>query len=509
MLGAKQGASVRFRVGLSFAAALAALCGSAAGADDIGAAARGVVRVIAVNVSYANSDESSVSFGSGFAISPHHIVTNAHVVENTESSYGDSAVAVVPSEGTKPLRGTVIAYDPVRDLAIIDVGTTRLEPLAIYAGPVESGERTAALGYPGNVDIATANSIYDLIEPRAPVRAEGNISDQRTIDGKQALLHTAPISRGNSGGPLVDECGRVLGVNTYTALTDSGDAPFGFAVISQELMSFLRDHNEQFQQIGSACVTMAEQAQRDERQRDQANQEEANAEQQAAQERQRRLDAAKAAAQDSRENHAVGSALLGLLAAIAGAFAIALFLKECQRAAAASAAVAALSLTGGAISFFTRPSLDPDVPILATPASAAVAPVAGNLMCRVQSDRSRITVSSTDDLAMTWDASGCMNGRTQYVNEGSTWRRVLVPNGSETVFVQDFDPKKREYASTRYMLPQADMDRMRQLRGASGPKNCNSDPHTIQQLQLLTDQLVSSLPTAPNEKLIYRCEASQ
>jgi V8-like Glu-specific endopeptidase len=493
---------VRFRVGLSLAATLIALCGSSASADDIGAAARGVVRVISIN---ANSDDSSISFGSGFAISPHHVLTNAHVVENAESPFADSAVAVVPSEGNQPLRGRVIAYDPLRDLAIVDVGATRLEPLAIYSGPVESGEHTASLGYPGNVDIATANSIYDLIEPRAPVRAEGNISDQRTIDGKSALLHTAPISRGNSGGPLVDECGRVLGVNTYTALADSGDANFGFAIVSQDLMSFLRDHNEQFQQIGTTCVTMAEQARREQEDRDKADREKADAERKAAQERQRQLDAAKAVAQDSRENHAVGSALLALLAAITGAFAIVLFLRDRHKGAAASAAVAALSLTGGAVSFFTRPSLDVAIPVLTTPASAATAPLSGKLLCHVEPERSRVTVSSTDDLAMTWDASGCMNDRTQYVQEGASWRRVLVPNGSETVYVQDFDPLKGEYVSTRYLLPQTDMDRLRQMRGETASKSCNSDANSIEQLRQLTDQLVSSLPAAANEKLVYRC----
>ena len=503
------GTAVRFRVGLILAAFAGALSNSPAYADDVGAAARGVVRVIAVVKDDSDATNSSISFGSGFAISPHHIVTNAHVVEDVARSvqnpFAESAVAIVPSEGTQRLRGTIIAYDPVRDLAIVDVGQTRLEPLAIYSGPVDSGERSAALGYPGNVDMATATSFDDLINPAAPVRSEGSISGQRTIEGKLALLHTAAISRGNSGGPLVDECGRVLGVNTYVTASDSGDAPFGFAIVSPQLLSFLRDHGEQFQQVGSACMTMAELAQREQQARDLADRQQAIAQQRAADEQQAKLSAAKAAADDSRENHAVASALLAVLAAIAGAMAAALFLKDRTKAASTAAAVAAFGLIGGAYAFFSRPGLDITVPQPGAPASAAAAPLTGKLLCRVEPDVSRVTVSSTEDLPITWDASGCMNGKTQYVLENGEWRRVLVPNGSETVYVQDFEPVKGEYVSTRYLLPQTDMDRLRQIRGASESKRCSFDAFAIEQLQQVTDELAASLPSLPNEKLVYQC----
>lgn len=498
------GEALRFRFGLSIAALAGALLSTSADADDIGAAARGVVRVIVAAQDYSDDENSSVTFGSGFAISPHHIVTNAHVVEAAENPYADSVVAIVPSEGTRALHGTIVAYDPTRDLAIVDVGSARLEPLAIYSGPVDSGEHSAALGYPGNVDRATIRSMYDLITPTAPVRSEGNISSQRTIDGRPALLHTAAISRGNSGGPLVDGCGRVLGVNTYTAIADSGDAPFGFAIVSQELMSFLRDRGEQFQQIGSACVTMAEQAQRDQQARDSADRAQALARQRAADEQNRRINSAKIELEDSRENHAATSALLAVLALVAGAIASVLFFKEQHKAASASAATAVIALTAGAYAFFTRPSLNVELPPLG-PAANAKPLLSGKLVCQVKPEVSRITVSSTEDLPITWDDNGCMNGRTQYVEDNGTWRRVLVPNGSETVYVQDFDPANGRYVSTRYLLAQNEMDRLRGIRGASASKNCSSDAASIQHLEQLTIQLLNSLPSTANEKLEYSC----
>jgi V8-like Glu-specific endopeptidase len=499
---------MRFRVGFLVAAFASALLGSSARADDVGAAARGVVRIIVASKDYTTEDGLSVTFGTGFAVSPHRIVTNAHVVEDAQPDDEASFVAIIPSEGNHALRGTIVAYDPGRDLAVVDVGEIRLEPLAIYSGPVESGQHAAALGYPGNVDRATTQSMYDLIQPISPVRSEGNISNQRTVNGEPALLHTAAISRGNSGGPLVDSCGRVLGVNTYTTQGEAGDAQFGFAIVSQEVMSFLREHNEQFQQVGAACVTAAEQAQREQQARDAATRQQAVADQRTASEQQRQADAAKAKLEDSRQNHAVTAALLAMLAVIAGGLAAGLYLKDRARAAAISAGAAVLAIAGGAISFFSRPGLDVEIPRLTAPAAAATLPVTGKLLCRVKPELSRITVSSMEDVAMTWDASGCMNGRTQYVKEGSRWRRVLVPNGSETVFVQDFDPGKHEYVSTRYLLPQADMDRLRALRGAAATKSCNSDRQSLQQLSSLTDQLVGSLPSTPNERLVYACAAS-
>lgn len=496
---------MRFRVGLAFAAFAAALCSSSVAADDVGAAARGVVRVIAATEDSSNPENSTVSFGSGFAISPHRIVTNSHVVEGAENPFANSVVAVVPAEGARALKGTIVAWDASRDLAIIDVGDARLEPLAIYSGPVDSGEHAAALGYPGNVDLATVHSMYDLIQPTSPVRSEGNISSNRTVNGLPALLHTAAIARGNSGGPLVDDCGRVLGVNTYVTQSESGDAPFGFAIVSQEVMGFLHQQNEAFQQVGSACITAAQQAAQEQQARELAARSDAVAQEHTAAQQQQQLDAAKAEVEDSRENHAVGSAMLVLVGLIGAAFATVLLVKDRLKAGSGAAIVAATALASAAYVFLTRPGFDVKLSPLTTPATAAAVPISGKLLCEVKPELSRVTVSSTEDVAMSWDDTGCMNGRTQYVQDGASWRRVLVPNGSETVAVQDFDPGKREYISTRYMLSQTDMDRLRAIRGESAEKTCRSDPQSIQQLQQITSQLVSSLPPTPNEKLVYHC----
>ena len=63
-------------------------------------------------------------------------MTNAHVVEDAQNPFADSFVAVVPSEGSRPLPGAIVAYDRTRDLAVIDVGQTRLEAMLRDANQV-------------------------------------------------------------------------------------------------------------------------------------------------------------------------------------------------------------------------------------------------------------------------------------------------------------------------------------------------------------------------------------
>src|SRR3546814_7579788 len=104
------------------------------------------------------------------------------------------------------------SIDTARDLALIGMDEGRVPSAAVYTGPLDSGADVVALGYPGNVDLATARSAADYITPRIPVRSEGNVSNRRAVDGVAMLVHTAKISRGNSGGPLVDQCGRIVGI---------------------------------------------------------------------------------------------------------------------------------------------------------------------------------------------------------------------------------------------------------------------------------------------------------
>lgn len=125
---------------------LVGLSPALAGADDIAATARGVVRV--VTIAMVDDQVAGFGHGSGFAVAPNRIVTNAHVVELAERYPDNVVIGVVPSEGSKSYQGRVIAYDARRDLALIEVSEARLPPVALFTGPVTEGTRSSRSAIP-------------------------------------------------------------------------------------------------------------------------------------------------------------------------------------------------------------------------------------------------------------------------------------------------------------------------------------------------------------------------
>jgi len=165
-------------------------------ADDISAAGRSVVRVVVI--AFEDGEVAGFGHGSGFAVGPNRIVTNAHVVAAAQEGK-QVRIGIVPSEGAQAAEARIIAVDPARDLALLELTRGTLTPIPLYTGPLDDGAPVAALGYPGNVDLATARSADDYITPLPPTRSVGIFSNVRTINGITTLLHTASIARGHSG----------------------------------------------------------------------------------------------------------------------------------------------------------------------------------------------------------------------------------------------------------------------------------------------------------------------
>ncbi|UUL81661.1 S1C family serine protease [Sphingomonas qomolangmaensis] len=473
-------------------------------ADDISAAGRGVVRIVTIAV--VEDEVVGFGHGSGFAVGPNRIVTNAHVVELAARYPGNVVIGVVPSEGDRSFQGRLIAVDPNRDLALIEFSGANLPPLALYTGPVADGELLVSLGYPGNVDLATAQSSADFITPLSPVRSQGNFAGLRSLAGTQVLLHTAGIARGNSGGPLLDRCGRVIGVNSAITRADDGDSGFAFAIANAELAAFLREAGQKVQTVGGGCIGMEERLATD-RQADAA--EAARAEQAAERAeaaRAARIVAAREEAELARENFiAIAAVLLVLGALLVGA--AGLLETRGQRRWAIGLGIAGIALMLGAVLvFLLRPAFDPER------AEAGVSPPApveqgalGPMTCTMLPDRSRVTVSATDDVQIDWGADGCMNQRTQYAEAGDGWERILVPASEQTVSVLAFNPATRTYTNSRYLLSASQMAGARRLRAEVGLKTCA--PEGAPRANLATQQAAirATLPPLPNERLVYRC----
>lgn len=476
-------------------------------ADDISVAGRSVVRVVVV----ALEDGEVVGFGhgSGFVVAPNRIVTNAHVVAQAQQGK-QVRIGVVPSEGAQTTEARIVAVDPARDLALLELVQGRLTPIPLYTGPLEDGAPIAALGYPGNVDLATARSADDYITPLPPTRSVGIFSNVRTINGITTLLHTANIARGHSGGPLLDQCGRVLGVNTLITHNQDGDAPFAFAVANNELAAFLRAQRQPFQSVSTECISMTDRLRQDRELSAEAARARAAAAATEAEKARATRERGMAQIQESRETRLALAVLLLVFSLIAFGGAGIMLQKDRLKPAKIMGGAGAGLLLLAIVSFLARPSLAAAEAEPAAPGNGAQsAPptrFAGRNICRLVPDRSRVTVSPTSDVALDWTEDGCMNARTQYARNGETWTRILVPTDQPAVSVLEFRPGSGDYVVTRYQLDSAAMARARSLRRGVDVKACTADPEARTVLADQQRDIGAILPRLPNERLVYSCE---
>ncbi|MEM1131550.1 MAG: serine protease [Pseudomonadota bacterium] len=521
-----------------------------ASANDVDIAKRGVVRVFVVAADAFG--RPSIGHGTGFAIDNDTIVTNFHVIEPALKSRKRPIVAIVPSEGTEVYSIRVEALNRSKDLALLTAKGANFPPLTVYAGAVESGEDVVALGYPGNVDYATLGvpnslaAIRRYLVPRSPTLAEGNFSDARSVNGIDALVHSASIARGNSGGPLVDECGRVLGVNTFQTNSSGGDSSFAFASSSRELMQFLRNEGQDFQSISEECVTAEEFAQRE---KERVEKEEREAQAIAAAEKEAQEKAERIAERDiiaERENKFFLAIILlfaGGLAAAGGGF-VAIQKPERRTIGAAVAGIGILTFVAGVAAFLQRPDLSPaeieariadsntatdadqetdpdaieqeartdtnsdDKPRGAIAASAMTGAGDEDLICLIDRSQGRITTSKLDDVPFGWDTTGCVNGSKQYspTNGGRAWTRLLVPNDTATVSRITFTPSSNKLVIDKYALSLDRMTEARDLRARISTDSCTLNKDSIGLLADRQEDISEVLPDTPSERLVYNCQ---
>jgi serine protease Do len=482
---------------------------------DIDAAARSVVRVVVLATDESGTRQD-LGMGSGVAISPTRIVTNAHVVEAAVERGG--FVGIVPSEGRKRYVGEVVAYSAALDLAIIALKSGSITPATIYGGTMADGAAVAALGYPYGVDRAMASGVDDVIRPQSPVKSLGHVGGRRTNERFDTVLHDAAIGRGNSGGPLIDACGRVVGINSFLSISEGIDSTFAFAISARELNAFLVKSKVAASVSTAPCLSQGDVAAREA--------ELTRADQDAAATEARRAegDVAKAATEKAklrdtiigeRENAMAIAALLLALAVLGiGGGGVALALKNLRSGWAALIIGGALGI-GSVLLFLTRPKLS-DVedryaaahPVKAV-AQAAFTATDGGKICTINLDRSRITISKTEDVPISWRDDGCVNGKTQYGSNAGVWSRTFVPNSDATVTIQSYDPAKTRYTVERFLMSADAMDKARTIRARYKNNTCTPDPVQRRSVADMESAIRAVLPKAPNERLVFSCSAGK
>ena len=158
--------------------------------------------------------------GSGFVISPGHVLTNAHVVAGVTQ---DQTVYTVDNQA---FPATVVLYDPQIDIAVLDVPGLRAAPLR-FAGPASYGAQAIVAGYPLDHPFTAGPARLDVAES-----AIGPNIYQDSQVRRQIYPIRAEVRPGNSGGPLLAPDGQVYGV-VFAAAVSLKDT--GYALTSGEV----------------------------------------------------------------------------------------------------------------------------------------------------------------------------------------------------------------------------------------------------------------------------------
>lgn len=200
--------------------------------------------------------------GTGFFVAPGRVVTNMHVVGNPPAQ----SLFILGKGLQQPREARVAAhtgsfefFSP--DFALLEVAGVGNLPHLTLTTQADRLQDVVATGYPGLLT-DTDEDIQRLVQGDLGSMPEPSVT-QGVITTRQAprdvpvLVHTAMISGGNSGGPLVDRCGRVVGVNTFTRTSEEDAGRMNYALASEALLAFLNQNGVSTTTSDQACRPQA------------------------------------------------------------------------------------------------------------------------------------------------------------------------------------------------------------------------------------------------------------
>lgn len=160
---------------------------------------------------------SGTSLGSGFAVGENCIVTNAHVIENAKR------ISVITYGGTE-YQASVLDINEDEDIAVLIVKDAKFPYLTVAdLSTMKTGDDIYAIGAPKGM-------AYTL--------TKGGVSAKERMIGSRSYIQIdAPINEGNSGGPLLNDAGEVLGMNTLKMSDSEG---IGLAIPITRICSYLK-----------------------------------------------------------------------------------------------------------------------------------------------------------------------------------------------------------------------------------------------------------------------------
>jgi len=244
-------------------------CALLTGLGPFGAWAFDVKKIEASVYKIYTMRKKGIGTGTGFLVNGRRIlVTNFHVVAEGEKYF----VGYRDGRDGKLVEARAMERRSNIDLAILEAYED-LPGHALALGDFEPEKLTnvVAVGFPGAADVKQDTAVHNLPELYARMREPSGFDSTLTpgmvsriysatntalsetqIINARTVQHNAPINPGNSGGPLFDECGTVVGVNSFSP---KGAQGLFFSIHSGEVIHLLRELNIGYAAVGHACLT--------------------------------------------------------------------------------------------------------------------------------------------------------------------------------------------------------------------------------------------------------------
>jgi len=196
--------------------------------------------VVSIDVkSNGNEDE-----GTGMIItSDGEVITNNHVIELYTQGGNSGSITVTEYGQIKPLPATLIGFDQTKDVALLKINSASNSPTVTFGNSAKAvvGDSVVAIGNALGLSAGTPTVTQGIVSALGRTVTAGGIGTQ--TETLQNMIQTdAAINSGNSGGPLIDTAGQVIGMNTAVAVSSSDGTSsqnIGFAIPAASIESLL------------------------------------------------------------------------------------------------------------------------------------------------------------------------------------------------------------------------------------------------------------------------------
>ena len=203
-----------------------------------------VDKVINAVVSIDVKSNGSEDEGTGMIITSNgEVITNNHVIELYSEGNNTGSITVTEYGQTKPLPATLIGYDQTKDMALLKINNASSLPTVTFGDSSKAvvGDSVVAIGNALGLSAGTPTVTQGIVSAFGRTVTAGGIGTQ--TETLQNMIQTdAAINAGNSGGPLIDTAGQVIGMNTAVAGTSSdgtNSQNIGFAIPTAQVAATL------------------------------------------------------------------------------------------------------------------------------------------------------------------------------------------------------------------------------------------------------------------------------